>query len=97
MCNGRASVGLSVSSACRPLQQRASATGLLPGALREGDVDPIDSCGRRRSDANAGSVILRADEGGSLQTCAETESIGYREQNCADTIGTVPVRWTGHL
>ena len=75
----RVSVGLSVRLSQRSTAAAVGLVGLLPSALRVGDIDrqlqapaPRTSCRRagsnvaaaRRSASNAGSVKLTADEGG---------------------------------
>jgi len=69
LCNGLACVRPSICPTDQQQQQRP--VGLLLSALRTGDIDrqPRALCHRRRrSAANAGSVLLRADGGGSTQT-----------------------------
>ena len=77
----RSGVRLSVSSVC-PIdrQQQRRPAGLLLSACRQiisiascgrraaGAVLQAPCCGRRRSAANAGSIVLTADDGGSTHT-----------------------------
>jgi len=67
---GRSSVCLSVCLSYRPTTATA---GLLRRALLAGDIDRqlrVPCWRRRRSAANAGSVMSKADGGGSTQTCS---------------------------
>ena len=91
--NGPVSVRPSVRPSVCPVdrQQQRRAAGLLLSAL----CSPRTSCCRRpRSTANAGSVMLRAEDRGSTQTCLIKYTEGeVTSQSCGhDTIAILRVK-----